>query len=171
MMKYNACSARYMIIFMKNTDLIIGDYFALANSPNEIYMITEAGINNAPLLTTNNPALTNYIGTYFSIKPEDKINYIPKFHFLTPTLIDFFSVFTKGFPFNNSTMFKQGDYWIYNDNLYLTLSKNLHLIVHSKNPDLIGTLSREYYDLHYTHSTTFKPDFNWLTLEGKINEN
>lgn len=150
---------------MKNTDLIIGDYFYLNNNPDNIYMITETGNNYVPLLTSADLSLAPEIGSYCSITPDDKIHYLPNFHFLTPTIIDFFDIFTDGFPFNNNTMFKQGDYWIYNNNLYLTLGKCLHLIVHSKNPDLIGTLSNTYYDLKYAHSATFKPDFDWTKPE------
>ena len=73
---------------MKNTDLITGDYFALASNPNDIYMIAENGGNDyAPLIATNNPSMKNHIGDYFPIKLTDEINYIPYFHFLLPTLL------------------------------------------------------------------------------------
>lgn len=158
---------------MKNTDLITGDYFALADAnasnPNNIYMIAENGGNNyAPLITTNNPSMKNRIGDYFPIESTNEINYIPYFHFLLPTTVDIYSPFKHGFPFNNSHMFKQGNFWIFNDNLYLTINeyKHLNLIIHSKNPDLIGTITQEYYDLHYERSQVFKSDFIWLMPEG-----
>lgn len=154
---------------MRNTDLITGDYFYLNNNPNNIYMITEAETNYAPLLTTNNPVLTNYIGAYFSIKPEDKITYLPNFHFLSPTLVDFYNIFkfTVGTGLPRSTDdFKQGDYWIFNNNLNLKLSEHLNLIVHSRNPDLIGTFIKDNWYLEYAYSGTFRPDFNWIKPEG-----
>lgn len=67
-------------------------------------------------------------------------------------------------------MFKQGNFWIFNDNLYLTINeyKHLNLIIHSKNPDLIGTITQEYYDLHYERSQVFKSDFIWPMPEGEF---
>lgn len=159
---------------MKNTDLITGDYFYLNNDFSCIYMITEAGTNYAPLLTTNNPILAPYIGAYFPIKLKDKINYSPNFHFLSPTLIDYYDIFKytvgSGEPITADS-FQQGDYWIFNNNLNLKLSEHLNLIVHSKNPDLIGTFVKDNWHLEYKHSTTFKPDFNWIIQEGFLNKN
>lgn len=151
---------------MNNSNLLTGDYFYLNNDPNYIYITTEVGINYAPLLTTNNPAFTSYIGTYFHIKPEDKINYLPNFHFLTPTAVDIFRTLTNlnGEPMNSDNL-RQGDFWIFGDNLNLKLSDHLTLIVHSKNPDLIGTLVRDSQFLQYETTHVFRPDYHWLTPE------